>query len=80
MGSSSQQGLIIAPSEEADGDNLGKAILMSKHILQFHDTIRKSPQKSLNICLLELLEEFRRDLKNKFDSAYVFELLRFDCI
>ena len=33
---------------------------MSTHNIQFHDKIRK---KSLNICFLELLEEFCRDWK-----------------
>ena len=33
---------------------------MSTHNIQFHDKIRKLP---LNICFLELLEEFRRDSK-----------------
>ena len=33
---------------------------MSTNSIQFHDKIRK---KSLNICLLELSEEFRRDSK-----------------
>ena len=31
---------------------------MSKHNIQFHDKIGKI---SLNVCFLELLEEFRRD-------------------
>ena len=61
----------MAPVQEANSDNLGKsfrfstqsneytqAILMSTHNIQFHDKIRK---KSLNICFLELLEEFCRD-------------------
>ena len=33
---------------------------MSTHNMQFHDKIRKF---SLNICFLELSEEFRRDSK-----------------
>ena len=75
MGSSSHWGLIIAPGLEAYGDNVGKyfcsiqkwyldeAILMSTHNIHFHDEIRKFPRKSLNICLLELSEEFCRDPK-----------------
>ena len=33
---------------------------MSTHNIQFHDKIKKI---SLNICFLELSEEFRRDSK-----------------
>ena len=36
---------------------------MSTHNIQIHDKIRKLPPKSLNICFLELSEEFRRDSK-----------------
>ena len=51
---------------------------MSTHNIQFHDK-----KKSLNICFLELSEEFRRD-KNEFELAMVnepsmFESSRFDC-
>ena len=51
---------------------------MSTHNILFYDKM------SVNICLLELQEEFRRDSKNRFESAMVnepsvFELLRFDC-
>ena len=35
---------------------------MSTHNIHFHDKIGKTPKISLNICFLELLEEFRRDL------------------
>ena len=40
-------------------NHLNEAILMSTHNIQFHDKIRK--KKLLNICFLELLEEFCRD-------------------
>ena len=36
---------------------VNEAILMSTHNIQFHDQIRNS----LNICFLELPEEFRRN-------------------
>ena len=54
---------------------------MSTYNIQCHDKTRKNP---LNICFLELSEEFHRDSK-KFELAMVnepslFELLRFDCI
>ena len=39
-------------------NRLDEAILMSTHNIQFHDKIRK---KSLNMCFLEVLEEFCRD-------------------
>ena len=39
---------------------IDEAILMSTHNIQFHDKIRKCP---LNICFLEVSEEFRRDSK-----------------
>ena len=49
---------------------------MRTHSIQFHDKI------SLNICFLELSEEFRRISKNEFESDMVneppvFELLKF---
>ena len=52
---------------------------MSTHNIQFQDKI-KLP---LNICFLELSEEFRT--KNEFkltmvNEPSVFELLRFNCI
>ena len=40
---------------------------MSTHHIQFHDKIKK---KSLNICFLELLEEFRRYLKTSSDQPW----------
>ena len=43
---------------ECNQNRLDDAILMSTHNIKFHDKIRK---KSLNICFLELLEEFCRD-------------------
>ena len=57
MGGSSHWGLIMVPSQEANGDNLGifffdflhnnymlsVIILMSTHNIQFHDKIRKIP-------------------------------------
>ena len=50
---------------------------MSTHNINFHDKIKK---KSLNMCLLELSEEFRRDSKTSSDGkrAIGAELLRFD--
>ena len=36
---------------------------MSTHNIRFHDKIRKNPKLSLNICFLELSEEFSRDSK-----------------
>ena len=52
---------------------------MSTHNIQFYDKI------SLNICFLQVAEEFRWDSKNEFELAManeplVFKLLRFDCI
>ena len=49
----------------------------------FHDKNRKIPKISLNICFLELWEEFPRELKT-FELATVnesslFESLRFYC-
>ena len=59
---------------------LDEAILMSTHI-QFHD----KKKSSLNICFLELSEEFPGDSKNEFELVMVnvpsvFELLGFACI
>ena len=48
----------MAPVQETNSE----AILMSTHNIQFHDKVRK---KSLNICFLELLEEFCRDWKKR---------------
>ena len=53
---------------------------MITHNIQFHDKMRK---KSLNICFLELLEEFRRNSKTSSNLTMVnetsmFELSRFD--
>ena len=51
---------------------------MSTLIIQFHEK-----KISLNICLFELLEEFRRDSKEfklaLVNKPSVFKLLRFDC-
>ena len=55
----------MATGNEANSDNLGKCfrfstqyevILMKTHNIQFHDK-----KISLNICFLELWEEFPRD-------------------
>ena len=48
---------------------------MSTHNIQFHDKIRK---KSLNICFLELLEEFcRKEFESStLNEPSVFEPLR----
>ena len=40
---------------------------MSIHNIPFHDKIRKL----LNVCFLELSEEFYRDSKNEFESSKV---------
>ena len=49
-----------------------EAILISTNNIHFHDQIRFFFSKiSLNICFLELLEEFRMDSKNEFESATV---------
>ena len=40
---------------------------MSTHSIQLHDKIRK---KSLNICFLELLEEFCRDSKTSSNDPW----------
>ena len=87
-GSSSPWGLIMAPGQEANSDNLqkpfldflhifiypDKAILTSTHNIQFHDKI--------NIYFLELPNEFRWDSKQfelaMVNGSLVFELLRFD--
>ena len=37
---------------------------MSTHNIHFHDKIGKNPKTSLNICFLELSEEFSREIKN----------------
>ena len=55
---------------------------MSTYNIQFHDKIRKT---SLNICFLQLLEEFCRDWKKEFQSPTVnepslFKQLRLYCI
>ena len=47
------------------------AILMSTYNIHFLDKIGKIPKISLNICFLELLEEFPRGVKNKFELAIV---------
>ena len=41
---------------------------MSTHNIQFHDKIRK---QSLNICFLELLEDFVGIVKNESESSTV---------
>ena len=48
---------------------------MSNHNIQFRDKIR-----SLNICFLELSEEFCWVSKTSLNLPWLFELLRFDCI
>ena len=57
----------MAPVQEANSDNLGKSfrfstqvdeVILSTHNIQFHDK-----KISLNICFLELSEEFCRDSK-----------------
>ena len=53
---------------------------MSTHNIQFHDEIRK---KSLNICFLELLEEFCRDWKKSSSTVNepsVFEPMMLYCM
>ena len=113
MGSSSHWGFIIAPGQEANGDNsripkyfdLLYKMLCCVHLLesprwgdsysiqniQFHDKIRKVPQKSLYIYIYLLSWAIGRisyGLKNEFESAKlnepsvfsVLEILRFDCI
>ena len=56
---------------------------MSTHNIQFHDRIRKFPQNSVNICLLEVhvSEEFRGDefVSVMVNEPLVLQLLRFDC-
>ena len=42
---------------------------MSTHNIHFHDKRGKIPKISLNICFLELAEEFPRINKNKFKLA-----------
>ena len=72
----------MAPGEEATVDNLGMSfspfiILMtcvivriaSKHNVYFHDKIRKN--KSLNICFLDLSEDFRWDSKTSYGTRVV---------
>ena len=54
---------------------------MSTHNIHLHD---KTCKMFLNICFLEISEEFCRDSKNKYKFAMVnkpsvSELLRFDC-
>ena len=54
-------------------------ILMSTHIIQFHDKIRKFPY-----IFVFLGYRKKKGLKNEFELAMVdepsrFELLRFDC-
>ena len=36
---------------------------MCTHTIHFHDDIGKNPKISLNICFLDLSEEFPRDSK-----------------
>ena len=48
----------------------------------FHDKLRNFPKASLNICFLELSEEFLQGLKNEFGSTTVnkpsvYESLKF---
>ena len=53
---------------------------MSTHNIQFHD---KNKKNSLNICFLELSEEFRRDSKTSLamvNEPSELESSRFDCI
>ena len=38
--------------------------------IQFYAKIRKLPEKSLNICFLELLEEFHRDSKKSLTQPW----------
>ena len=52
-----------------------EVILMSTHKVHFHDKIR--PKMQLNICFLELAEEFPWDKVNKLS---VFQSLMFYCI
>ena len=64
---------------------LEMAILMSTQNIHFHDKTRNFPKISLNICFLQLSEEFPRDSKNEFESANVnepsvFEPSKFYCI
>ena len=43
--------------------NRSEAILMSTHSIHFRDKIGKFSKISLNICFLDLSEEFSRDSK-----------------
>ena len=79
MGSSSHCGLVMAPGQEANSDNLGKSF---RFATQFHD---KNEKISLYICFLSCRKKIRRDSKNEFELTMVnepsvFELTRFDCI
>ena len=60
----------MAPVQEANSDDLGKSfdfihndcmlsVLIRIANIQFHDKMRKNPL--VNICFLELVEEFYRD-------------------
>ena len=57
---------------------------MSKHNLLFHDKVGQLPKISLNICFLDLSEEFIRDSErlqiSQVNESSVFESKRFYCI
>ena len=78
------KGNVIAPGQEANGNNLGTFSIFYKimvcwvyslestHNIHFHNEMRKKyPKISLNICFLELLEEFPKDSKTSLNQDMV---------
>ena len=48
------------------------SILLSAHNIHIHGKIKELPKVYLNVCVLELSEEFFRGCQNKYLSVFPF--------